>query len=456
MYRVWLGGAAGGGKSDALLMAAIIFALSFNNSKTGFFRRKYVQLEGPGGAIMRSAELIPSNLAKYNQQRKRWTFANGSILQFCHLEHENTVYDYQSQSFDLICLDEATHFTRFQYSYMKTRNRSNTPNVKRPFMLLATNPGNIGHAWFRSEFVDIGEPEKPHEVEVEEGKKETHVFIPALLSDNQALEERDPEYRKNLENQPEHIRRQLLEGDWDVAEGVAFTEWNKKYHVCEPFKIPDSWIKFRAYDHGYVKPYAVGWFAIDHDGRLYMYRELYPYEGQTDKGSQETPAEIADKIMRLEAEDKNIQYAIADDAIFGGKQDNSPSIAEQFAQAFGSNARHWSPVGKGPRSRIQGKLEVHHRLRVPKDDKGEPSGVRPMIVFFNTCVHTIRTLPNLVLDEKNPEDIDTTLEDHLYDMVRYACMSRPIATPEPKQKETRIQKHKRMLQQKRKEQRRIL
>lgn len=423
----------------------------------GFFRRKFVQLEGPGGAILRSAQLISPQLATYNQQKKRWTFSNGSILQFCHLEHENSVYDYQSQQFDLICFDEATHFTKAQYTYMKTRNRSTNNYVIRPIMLLASNPGNVGHWWFKEEFVNIGEAEKPHDVEVEEGKREVHLFIPAFLSDNQALEERDPEYRKQLENQPEHIRRQLLDGDWDVAEGMAFTEWNQKYHVCVPFKIPDNWIKFRSYDHGYVKPYAVGWFAIDHDGRLYMYRELYPYDGTYDKGSQETPAEIGKKIIELEADDKNIQYAVADDAIFGGKQDNSPSIAEQFAEAFGTGStKHWSPVGKGPGSRIQGKLEVHHRLRVPVDKEGNPTGDKPMLVIFNNCIHTIRTMPNLILDEKKPEDVDTHQEDHLFDQLRYACSSRPIATPIPKPKETRIQKHKKRIGQRMKEQGRIL
>lgn len=424
-------------------MAGIIACLTYANCNVGFFRRKFVQLEGPGGAIMRSFELI-SHIAKYNQQKKRWTFPNGSIIQFCHVEHEHDVTNYQSQQFDIILFDEATHFTKFQYRYMLTRNRATT-NIPRPFVAMATNPGGVGHSWFKEDFVEIGEAEKTHMVEVEEGKHEEHIFIPAFLSDNAALEERDPEYRRNLENQPEHIRRQLLEGDWDSAEGVAFTEWSKKHHVIEPFKIPDSWIRFRSLDWGYAKPYSVHWYAIDHDGRLYCYRELYGWGGKPDVGTKETPAEVAAKIIEAEQGEK-ITYAVADDAIFGGQQDNSKSIAEQFADAFGSQAQHWHKVGKGPKSRVQGKLEVHHRLRVPKGPDGKPTGEKPMVQVFNTCVHLIRTLPNLILDEKNPEDVDTTQEDHIYDEFRYAMMSRPMVTPLPKKEKTIIEKHKERLQ----------
>lgn len=133
------GGSAGGGKSDALLMAGIIACLTYKNCNVGFFRRKFVQLEGPGGAIMRSFELI-SHIAKYNQQKKRWTFPNGSIIQFCHVEYEKDVTNYQSQQFDVILFDEATHFTRYQYRYMLSRNRATT-NIPRPFVAMGTNPG---------------------------------------------------------------------------------------------------------------------------------------------------------------------------------------------------------------------------------------------------------------------------------------------------------------------------
>lgn len=458
------GGAAGGGKSDGMIMGAIIACCTYSGIAVGYFRRKFTQLEGAGGAIWRStqllAPLVDKGLVKWNGGLYRWTFFNGSVIQFAHLQHEHDVQNYQSQQFDILCFDEATHFSRFQYRYMLSRNRSNTPNMPRPFIMMGTNPGGIGHTWFKDEFVRAGEPETVMKVEVEPGKFEEHMFIPAKLSDNYALEERDPEYRQNLENQPEHIRRQLLEGDWDSAEGVAFPEWRANVHIVEPFEVPEEWIKFRSLDWGYAKPYSVQWFAVDYDGRLYCYRELYGWGGEADKGSKEDPADVALKIWEAEHwrdengrwHSENIYDAVADDAIFGGRQDNSKDIAEQFADAlleldkkYGTKTMFWRRVGKGPKSRISGRLELHHRLKIPVNEEGQQTGERPMLVFFPAAKHIIRTLPELLNDERNPEDVDTTMEDHAYDTLRYACMSRPMASKTRKPNLTLIQKHKKSL-----------
>src|SRR5206468_2627637 len=135
---------------------------------------------------------------------------------------------------------------------------------------------------------------------------------------------------------------------------------------------------------------------------------------------------------------EKIRFSVADDAIFSQGQDSSPSIAEQFTR----HGVHWQKVGKGPRSRISGKLEMHHRLKWESDEKGQWTGELPMLVFFNNCKHTIRTLPGMVLDEHDPEDVDTTLEDHAYDETRYACMSRPMKPKTKKEEPTRHAKHK--------------
>lgn len=430
------GGAAGGGKSAAMLIACIIYALTYPGSVSGYFRRQFTHLSGAGGAIMKSRALL-TGVAKYNEKYHRWTFPNGSIIEFCNADNLNDLINkYQGTEFDLVAFDEATHFTWDMVSYIilsRMRSVKGYPLTA----LFGTNPGNVGHGWFKRLFVKAGEPEEVQMVEVEDGEWRSVCFIPANLSDNLILEKMDPQYRKNLEAMPEHLKKQLLEGDWEAAEGMAFTEWREKTHVIPPFRIPDEWIRFRALDWGHSKPYSVGWYAVDYDGRMYKYRELYGYGGRPDVGSKEDPEDVAIKIMEME-KGEDISYAVADDAIFGSRQDNSPTIAEQFATAFGSNAVHWAPVGKGSGSRVSGKLEVHHRLKMTP-------GEEPMLLFFNTCKHTIRTLPNLVLDEKRLEDVDTTMEDHAYDETRYACMSRPITPKRKPPEESRIEKHKKKL-----------
>lgn len=416
---IGFGGAAGGGKSDSLLALAVIASLTFPRIQIGYFRRTFPQLKGSGGAIKRSLQFIPKSIATYNATEHEWTFYTGAVLKFCQLQHEDDVYNYQSNQFDILLFDEGTQFIPSQISYMKSRNRA-TINGFTPFTAIATNPGSIGHYAFKEGFIDIGDPEIPHVYEFEEDgkvKSETHIFIPSRLEDNQILETRDPGYRKKLENQPEILRKQLLDGDWDVAEGMAFPEWRKNIHVCAPFELDDEWPRFTALDWGYSKPYSVGWYAVDFDGRMYKYRELYGQaKGKTNEGTKENPEVVAKKMhegeSRYDAKGKMkkevIRYRAADDAIFGGREDDSKDIAEQFSDA----KIFWQKVGKGPKSRVAGKLQLHHRLQWHTDSAGNWDGVRPMLVIFNTCVHTIRTLPIQILDDTNSEDVDTDLEDH--------------------------------------------
>lgn len=388
---------------------------------------------------MRSEELLTGK-AKYNAQKRRWKYPNASIMQFCYLDSDRDVQNYQSTQFDVILFDEGTQFTPYQINYMQSRIRS--VRGYPTFTAIATNPGGPSHGFFKAQFVKAGEAEIPHRVEHEPGKFRYHVFIPARLSDNLILEKMDPSYRRKLEGLPEHLRRQLLDGDWDSAEGMAFEEWRDDVHVIPPFKIPEDWKRFRSLDWGHAKPYSIGWYAVDYDGRMYKYRELYGWGGRDDLGSKEDPEDIAKKIIKLEKGEK-IAYAVADSAIFGGRQDNYPTVAEQFATAFGGKALHWQPITKGPGSRKAGKVEMHHRLKW--DDNTEP-----MLMFFNTCRHTIRTLPNMILDENDPEDVDTDLEDHSYDETRYACMSRPMIPGRPKKEKTAVEKHKEKLAKQRK------
>jgi len=409
------GGAAGGGKTDALLALAII-ACSYNPGlQAGFFRREYPHLEGPGGAIMRAKEmlapLVDKKIVTWNANQRRWTWYHGAVLQFCHAKDESDVYNYQSQQFDLLLIDESTHFTEFQIRYLQTRNRATIKNWT-PFTALATNPGNYSHGWHKRMFVDPGVPGKVHEVEVEPGYYAKHIFIQAFLHDNQVLEERDPAYRSKLERQPEEIKKALLEGDWSIFAGQYFKSWRYNKHVAEPVELPKSWYRFCAMDWGYAAPCALLWFAVDPAMmRVYCYREIYVTEM--------LPEEVADLYLDL-SQDENINYVKASPDMWQergliSKASGGESIAETFLSKG-------VPLEAADNRRVMGWTQIREYL------KDGPDG-HPHLIVFSNCTELIRTLPELIHDEKKVEDVDEKCEDHAPEALRYGLMSRPIPAP---------------------------
>jgi hypothetical protein len=284
-----------------------------------------------------------------------------------------------------------------------------------------TNPGGPGHAWVKKMFIDPAPPNKAfNATDIDTNKVLMYPnghskageplfkrkFIPAMLVDNPYLYKQG-DYEAMLLSLPEHQRKQLLEGNWDVAEGAAFPEFNRSVHVVEPFDIPRNWVKFRACDYGYGSYSAVVWFAVSPDQQLIVYRELYV--------SKVLATDLADMVLDLEQDDGTIKYGVLDSSCWHKRGDTGPSLAEQMIQ----KGCRWRPSDRSAGSRIAGKNEIHRRLQV--DEFTE----EPRIVFFNNCTNLIAQLPILPLDKKTREDVDTKAEDHLYDALRYGIMSRP-------------------------------
>ena len=281
------------------------------------------------------------------------------------------------------------------------------------------NPGGIGGWWVKKMYIDPCPPNTAFPaLDIESGATlkypSTHPkagqplfyrkFIPARLTDNPSLMETG-DYEAMLMSLPEVERRRLLEGDWDVAEGAAFTEFDRGKHVCDPFEIPSSWTRIRACDYGYASPSCVLWGAVDFDGNIWVYRELYGKGWNAEK--------LADLIIEVEASDPYIQDHVLDGSCWDMRGQTGPSIAEIMV----NRGIKWRRADK---NRMAGKLEVHRRLQAtPEEGNG--------VVFFSNCLNTIRTMPTIPLCKNNPEDVDTKSEDHAYDAFRYMSMSRPRA-----------------------------
>jgi len=408
--EVFYGGARGGGKSYAMLVDPLRYC-DKTHHRALLLRRTMPELRD---LITHSQRLYGRAFpgAKWREQEKEWRFPSGAKIEFGYAENMTDALRYQGQSYTWIGIDELPQYPSPDiYNFLRSSLRSVDPNI--PVFLRATgNPGNIGSQWVREMFVNPAEPNKTFNLEISTPtgtKTITRRFIPAKLQDNPYLMQTD-DYYAMLASLPEIQRKQFLDGDWDAFEDSAFPEFNKSIHVVDPFEIPKGWQRFRSADWGYSSPACVLWFAIDYDNNLWIYRELYTKKITADV--------FARKVLELE-KGEYIRYGVLDASTWAKRGDIGPSIAETMVQ----QGCRWRPSDRTPKSRISGKLEIHKRLKPSENEKKDP-GLR----IFSSCRNLIRTLPILPLDESNPEDINTHVEDHAYDALRYGCMSRPMHT----------------------------
>ncbi len=428
--EVLYGGAAGGGKSKAIVMDALARCLQYPRTQAYIFRRTYRELDDT--IIKEAAASYPQEVAKYNQTKREYKLINGSMIRFRHCASTMNMFDYSGAEIQWLYFDELTTFEQEIYEFIKTRCRAAKGLGVKPVVRCSSNPGNIGHGWVKKLFVTSG----PYMEKVEQrvysdtlGREEmfTTQYIPSLAIENPHLSEN---YIFELEKKPEALRKALLEGNWDAFEGQVFTEFandkahymdRKKTHVIAPFPIPNHWPRYMSFDYGYSEPFSCGWWAVAPDGRVYRYREWYGWDGRTpDKGIMLTPRQIADGIIERETEHEmrnGIRVdRIADPSIFD--KSRGESIADQM-----------QPRGNVPgvffraadNSRIAGKMQLHERLRFDEDG-------RPGLYVFSTCAQFIRTIKDLPYNtrEGKSEDIDTKAEDHAYDDTRYFLMARPV------------------------------
>ena len=405
------GGARGGGKSWALRTKFILLAMNYKGLKLLLLRKTLPEL--------RENHLIPmlqllNGIARYKKDERAFIFPNGSRIRLGYCDAENDIYQYQGQEYDVIGVEECTHFTFAQIQFLTTCNRSTRTDFK-PRMYFTGNPGGVGHNWFKRLFIKKSyEPgEDPND----------YVFIPATIDDNDVLMNTNPEYVKVLDALPEKLRQAHRFGNWDIFDGQFFEEFRdypEHYedrlftHVIEPFEIPKEWTIYRSFDFGYAKPFSCAWWAVDYDGRLYRILELYGCTKTANEGVKWSPEKIFSEIARIEREHRWLKgkkiIGVADPSIWDA------SRGEAIIEAAERNGVFFN---KGDNKRLPGWMQVHYRLSF--DENGYP-----MMYVFNTCKGFIRTMPELQFSTTDPEDLDTTGEDHIADETRYMCMARPI------------------------------
>lgn len=397
------GGARGGGKSWAVRVKGVGGALYYPGIKILMLRRTYPELENtiisPLIELLNTAALdgksAGDRLFTYNATMRTLFFANGSMIKFGHLQSANAVTEYQGQEYDWIFMDEATHFTEWEFRVLAATLRGVNKIPKR--MYLTCNPGGVGHLWVKRLFVerDFRAGEDPKD----------YLFIPATVEDNTALMDSSPDYIQMLDLLPDDLRAAHRYGDWDAMAGQFFGEFRRETHVIKPFLVPQEWPRYRAIDYG-LDMFACLWVAVDFGGRAWVYREV-----------QQPGLIVSDAaaLMRgLTLPEERIQYTIAPPDLWSTQKDTGRTMAEVFA-------RNGVGLARASNSRVQGWLTLKEYLKPGADG-------RPNLLVTEDCPCIIRNLPALQHSDKNPSDCATEPHDitHICDALRYFVQFRTL------------------------------
>lgn len=450
--NIGFGGAKGGGKSAGGRAVILLRALKYPGTRHLIFRRTSKELWG--NHLDPLFKKHPFMRAWYNQERSELTVPTGkgktpSTIVFGYAEHKGDIYKFQGQEFATQLRDEATQCPEDDHRFLDGCARYVGEHEElTPKVVYTMNPGGRGHAYIKRIFVD-----KSYEGEE---SADDYVFIQSYCWDNVgwAIHElkRDgvtpkqyyswshekrfqyfitrTKYGRKLNSLPETDRLQYLMGDWDVFAGQFFSEFRRDLHVVRPFQVPNYWERFSASDWGYTSPACCLWFAVSPDdwmtmryanGRTVMipprsvivYRESYV--------RRKTTPQLAEEWLKLNGQDR-LKYRLLDPA-FGPTRGGGPSVAEEF------NSHGWLVVD-ADNDRLQGWARVRQYLAWRRNQAGEME-LHPRLYIFDTCQNLVRTLPQMIHDEKEPEDMDTEGEDHAVDALRYGMMSRPPLTLVP-------------------------
>ena len=420
IYELLYGGARGGGKSEA---GRAWMTIDIENP---LYRGLVIRKNATDLTDWRdkAKQMYQGLKAEFVGPEIRFPW--GAIIYTGHLKDEDSYEKYQGNEIHRLLLEELTQIpSEERYLRLLSSVRSTVPGLK-PRVFATANPGGKGHAWVKRRFVDNG----ANTVFTDPISGRKRIYIPATVDDNPVLMKNDPEYVKFLDSLPENLRKAWRHGRWDVFSGQYFNEWDPSVHVIKPFPIPEGWKKFGSYDHGRTKPAVFGWYAVDYDGNVYKYRELYV--NKEDGGPRWEADQIAKEVIRItDAANERLEYAVADSAIF-----TKTGMGETLADVFRNNG-----VGRADTSipllipshkdRIAGWAIMHQMLW--HDDSHLPK-----LRYFSTCYDSVRSIPELYHDDIKPEDLDSDAEDHAADGDRYFLQTlRDKRSPAPMGSEER-------------------
>jgi len=409
-YEILYGGARGGGKTDA----GIVWMLKGVHSPNYVglcIRRNHSDLRN---WIDRAVELFPN--ARVSGKPTVFTFPKGGKIYTGHLKDQNAYSQFQGWEIHRLLIEEVGQIPD-ELSYLKLLSSVRSTCDVKPQAFLTANPGGPGHQWLKKRFkIGKNESNKAFRDPISGRKR---VFIPATVEDNPTLADADPAYVKFLDSLPEPMRSSWRYGDWDVFAGQYFSEWEPSKHLIEKKDAKNLGFFNRAnhryigIDWGYSAPFSAIWVEVTPKGRVLCYRELY--------GTERHPMEWGELIAK-HSQGENITMSLGDPSMWtrnpmSWRKPEAPMYADQsIANAlmgFGDSplVPNLNPANN---DRVNGWRNIAQKMHW--DDKNDPN----FYILKGSCPNLTRTIPDMIFDEKRPEDLDTTLEDHAVDALRYA------------------------------------
>lgn len=396
--EIGFGGARGGGKSHWGIAQLAADDCQRFAGLTCLVLRKVGKANKENFENLRR-KMLMSLTHDYRRQEGVVEFGNGSRIITGHFQHERDVDAYLGLEYDVILIEEATTLTKSKYDDIGTCNRSSKPGW-RPRMYSTTNPGGIGHAWYKNRFVE------PYR----RGAETDTRFIPATADDNR---HNNPEYKKKLDGLTGWKLRAWRHGDWDIAAGQFFTTFRRKPHVIPPFEVPDHWSVWLGFDYGFTHYTTAYLMALDGDGNVFVVDE------HAERGwlPERHASGIRAMLARNRVAEGRLEAIAAGHDVFN-KDRRGSSIADDYA-AQGLMLK------RADVDRINGAGEILRRL----GDVDSVPPIRPSLFISESCTRLIECLPALEHDPNRPEDVlkvdcdeDGNGGDDFYDGFRYGLM----------------------------------
>lgn len=407
-WDVLFGGAAGGGKSRAITAEVIRTCMKYPGIKVGAFRRTFGELRESIIGELAKMDFAKALGATWNGSDYELRFPNNSVAMFRYAESVKDATRRQGGEYQLLVFDERTLTPPSVCEFLETRLRSGRPDVPVLGIRSTANPGGVGHGSVKARYI---KPTNYGERTVTDKRGRVTRFIPSKLSDNPHM---NAEYGSDLSAFPADMRAAFMDGNWDLVSGAMFPELGQRErYVVAPFTLPSSWMRYCGIDWGFFPGYwAVIWGAIDEDGRIWLYREKYAQRvGETEQARQ---------ILEAEAPGERIAVRFADDAMWAGRGE-ARSSADMYASEGvyltkaekGARVIGWQRVG----TYLSEKPACQHHRALGWD-------TCPMLHMFPALEDTFRTLADIQHATKgDPEDANSSGEDHLPDALRYMLIN---------------------------------